>query len=54
MGLFSPEKRKLWGEFIAAFRCLKGAYSKAGDFLPGSGMTGKGVTILILRRVDLH
>ena len=47
LGLFSPEKRRLWGELTAAFQCLKGPTRKLErDFLQGSVVIGQGVMAL--------
>lgn len=42
LGMFSLEKRKLWGHVVAVFQDLKGAYKKLErDNFQGHVVTGK-------------
>ena len=42
LGLFSLEKRRLWGDLRVAFRYLKGSYRKEGDRVCGDRARGSG------------
>ena len=41
LGLFSLEKSRLRGNFLAAFQCLKGTYKKAGGILFTKACSGR-------------
>ena len=47
LGLFSLEKRRLWGDLIAAFQYLKGAYKQEGErlFTQSDGDRARGMTL---------
>lgn len=43
--LFSPKKRRLQGDPVAAFQDINGTYKKDGDVLPSPVVPGKGTMV---------